>query len=111
MVLVLLLLLKMVLLRLLLETTSSSELSDKKDTVNRTSTLANSSSDAPAAPASNEGGDHTNDLESTTLTKNWLGARVWVFLGSEVAVACRKPAGTVLSHGYSRGASKWHHPA
>jgi len=95
-----------------LKTTKSSELSDKKDTVNRTSTLADSSSDAPAAPASNVGVGHTNDLESTALTKLWLGALVWVFLGSEVAEECLAiPAEAVVLHGLSSGASKWHQGA
>ena len=79
--------------------TSSSELADKKEAVNRPSTLADSSGGTPAVPPSFKGVGHKNELESTTLTKNWLGAQVWVFLGGEVAVACRKPAGTVLSHG------------
>ena len=90
----------------------TNELSDKKEAVNRTSTLANSSGGTPAVPPSFEGFGHKNELESTTLTKLlWLGALVWVFLGSEVAEACRKPAETVLSHGSSRGASKWHQAA
>ena len=92
--------------------TGSSELADKKEAVNRPSTLADSSGGTPAVPPSFKGVGHKNELESTTLRKLLgLGALVWVFLGSEVAEACRKPAETVLSHGCSRGASKWHHPA
>ena len=91
-------------------TTNPNELADKTDTVNRTSTLANSSSGTPTAPASNEGDGHTNDLEFTPLTKVLgLGALVWVFLGSEVAEACLAiPAEAVVLHGLSREACKWH---
>ena len=94
------------------EESKKNELSDKKETVNRTSTLADSIGSTPAVPPSFKGVGHKNELESTTLRKLLgLGALVWVFLGSEVAVACRKPAEAVVLHGCSRGASKWHHPA
>ena len=82
------------------EESKSNELSDKKEAVNHPSTLADSSGGTPAVPPSFKGVGHKNELESTTLRKLLgLGALVWVFLGSEVAEACRKPAKTVLSHG------------
>ena len=83
------------------EESKSNELSDKKEAVNRPSTLADSSGGTPAAPPSFKGVGHKDELESTTLRKLLgLGALVWVFLGSEVAEECQAtPAEAVVLHG------------